>query len=216
MEIHENLDLEDLDGEIWKEIEGYNGDYYVSNLGRVKSFKKWRGTDVRILEPFDVHGYSCVGLHKNEERDKTKGIHILMYEGFIGKIPEGCEVHHKDFTKNDFLENFQVMTVGEHRKLHMEGDNHPRGMLNKNHSIETRKLMRENHADVKGENHPMFGSKRPGEKSGNHTLTEQKVINIRIDLKEGLLTQKEIGEMFGVDRTTISKIKSGKTWKHIK
>jgi len=39
LEIHENLDLEDLDGEIWKEIEGYSGDYFVSNLGRVKSLK---------------------------------------------------------------------------------------------------------------------------------------------------------------------------------
>jgi len=26
-------------GEIWKKIEGYNGDYFVSNLGKFKSFK---------------------------------------------------------------------------------------------------------------------------------------------------------------------------------
>ena len=25
--------------EIWKDIEGYEGDYQVSNLGRIKSFK---------------------------------------------------------------------------------------------------------------------------------------------------------------------------------
>lgn len=39
MDVYKNLSLEDIDGEIWKEIENYNGDYYVSNFGRVKSFK---------------------------------------------------------------------------------------------------------------------------------------------------------------------------------
>lgn len=42
--------------EIWKDIEGYEGDYQVSNLGRVKSLPKkcWNGKgywfrDGRIL-----------------------------------------------------------------------------------------------------------------------------------------------------------------------
>ena len=44
--------------EIWKDIEGYEGDYQVSNLGRVKSLPKkcWNGKgywfrDGRILIP---------------------------------------------------------------------------------------------------------------------------------------------------------------------
>ncbi len=36
--------------EEWKYIENYP-DYQVSNLGRVKSFKKWRGVNERILKP---------------------------------------------------------------------------------------------------------------------------------------------------------------------
>jgi len=28
--------------EQWKDIDGYNGDYQISNMGRVKSFKKGR------------------------------------------------------------------------------------------------------------------------------------------------------------------------------
>jgi len=31
--------IQNLDGEIWLPIEGYNNKYYVSNLGRVKSLK---------------------------------------------------------------------------------------------------------------------------------------------------------------------------------
>lgn len=54
-----------------------------------------------------------------------------------------------------------------------------------------------------------------GEESPNSILTEQNVIQIRTYLKEGILTQREIGEKFGVDQTRISKIKNRKTWKHI-
>ena len=34
--------------EIWKKVQGYDGDYEISNLGRVKSHKKWRNT---LLKP---------------------------------------------------------------------------------------------------------------------------------------------------------------------
>ena len=56
----------------------------------------------------------------------------------------------------------------------------------------------------KGENHP------------RSKLKEQNVIEIKINLKEGILTQIEIGEKFGVNRVTISDIKRKKTWKHVK
>jgi len=71
MESWKNLDLNDLNGEVWKEISGYNGDYFVSNLGRVKSFKKWNGTDVRILKQHkDGGGYFKIGLYDNERKHK--------------------------------------------------------------------------------------------------------------------------------------------------
>jgi len=98
-----------------------------------------------------------------------------MYENHIGKISEGCEIHHKDFTKNDFLDNFQVVTKGEHKSIHTKGENHP-----------------------------------------NSTLRQQDVIQIRIDLGEGILNQTEIAKKFGVCSHTISDIKTGKIWKHIK
>ena len=36
MEIYQNLSLEDLPNEVWKDIPNYEGLYQVSNLGRVK------------------------------------------------------------------------------------------------------------------------------------------------------------------------------------
>ena len=37
----ENLSLEDMEGEVWKDVVGYEGLYKVSNLGRVKSLDRY-------------------------------------------------------------------------------------------------------------------------------------------------------------------------------
>jgi len=95
-------------------------------------------------------------------------------------------------------------------------------------SEKTIKLMRENNI---GENNPMFGKhqsektkklisdkmigKYRGENSPTSTLKNQDVIKIRLLSDEGILTQTEIGEKFGVNHRTISAIKLRKTWKHI-
>jgi len=71
MEVYENLDLEDIDGEIWKQIKDYP-DYKISSLGRVKSFIKWNGTDVRILNP-----------HKSE---KDNRLFVCLYKNIRRKI----------------------------------------------------------------------------------------------------------------------------------
>ena len=45
--------------EIWKDIEGYEGLYQVSNLGRVKSFPKKTYSKERILTKItNVDGYN--------------------------------------------------------------------------------------------------------------------------------------------------------------
>jgi len=192
MEIFENLSLENINGEIWKKIEEYNGDYYVSNLGRVKSFKRYKEGKI-LSQNKDSGGYSCVGLCKNGEKSKTKRIHILMVETFHNyKLKKNECIHHIDKTKNNFMENFQIMTKGEHTEIHNTG---------LKHSEETKELMSE---QKKGENHP------------NSTLKEQDVIQIRLLLKEGILTQKEISKKYGVNKSTISYIKTGKSWKHLK
>jgi len=204
MEIHENRNLEDLDGELWKEIEEYNRDYFVSNFGRIKSFKRYRGNNENILKQNKNKddGYFYVCLCKNRKK-KTKRIHTLMYENHIGKIPKGCEIHHKDFAKNNFLDNFEVMTKEKHTSKHNK--NKIVSEKTRNKQSETRKeKFKNDELNLKGEYNP------------NVILQEQNIIEIRIDLKEGLLTQTEIGEKFGVSRHTISRIKTGKLWKHIK
>jgi len=202
MEIYENLKLESLGGEIWKDIEGYNGDYQISNLGRIKSFIRWHGTDVRILKQCrDGDGYLHIRLYKNR-KGKTKKIYKLEFETFNKyKLRKDEVVHHRDGIKNNnILENFKLMTNSEHHIFHNSGENNPKGMLGKKHSEESKKLMKEKRI-----------GKYSGENSSNVKLKEQDVIEI----KKSYLPQKELAKMFGVHQTTISKIKTGRIWKHI-
>ena len=212
MEIYyENVDDLFLYGEIFKDIEEYNGDYQVSNFGRVKSFKKCRGKDIIILsQDKNNKGYLCVNLSKNG-KEKNKQIHDLMFESFNNyKLKKGEVIHHLNENKSDNdLDNFQKMTISEHMSFHNSGENNPMYEIHrfgenhpfygKYHSNKSKQLMIENHSDVSGENNPAS------------VLTEQDVIQIR----ELDLPQKEIAEMFGVNQSTISAIKNRRSWKNI-
>lgn len=45
--------------------------------------------------------------------------HRKVWEDFYGEIPEGMQIHHKDFDKtNNDISNLQLVTPLEHRRLH--------------------------------------------------------------------------------------------------
>jgi predicted XRE-type DNA-binding protein len=194
-EIWKNLDINDLDGEIWKDIDDFP-DYQISNLGRIKSFKRYHGTNERILGQHKRRKYLSVILYKNRERNH-KSVHILVFETFGDyKLKPDEDIHHIDKNEeNNNFNNLIMMPESEHCSFHNKG---------KHHSEETRKKMSESHTDFKGENAP------------NSKLKEEQVIQIKLLLKEGILTQQEIADMFGVSQLTISAIKTGKIWNHIK
>ncbi len=91
-----------------------------------------------------------------------------------------------------------------------------------------KKLSKINKGKLSGVNNPNFGKplsketkdkiseKTKGENNPFHKLTEEQVIQIKLLLKEGILTQQEIADMFGVDKSTISCINCGITWSYIK
>jgi len=198
-----------MNDEIWKVIENFL-DYEVSNMGRVKSLKFGKE---KILTPGkNKFGYLYVILSKNK-KPYNKKVHRLVLENFDPREnSDDLQCNHingiKD--KNIYPDNIEWCTCSENIKhayknrlmTSMKGENN--SMFGKHPSEKTRKLMREK---KKG--------KHLGEGNPNSILTEKKVIEIRIDLKEGILTQKEIGEKFGVKKITISNINTGRTWKHI-
>ncbi len=146
MKIYENLNLQDLDVEIWKDILDYEGLYQVSNLGRIKSFAKYHGTNERVLKQSKSStGYFKVILSKNKKYS-TKKIHILVFETFYNyKLKKVEIVHHIDGNKkNNYYKNLKLMTKSEHHSFHNKG---------KYHSEETKIKIRKNHIGMKGKHH---------------------------------------------------------------
>ena len=99
--------------EQWKPIEGYEN-YEVSNWGRVKSLNYNRTGREHLLSPQkDGKGYFFVNLYKNGER-KFFTVHRLVYETFVGEIPEGLQCNHIDEDKeNCRLDNINLMTPSQ-------------------------------------------------------------------------------------------------------
>jgi NUMOD4 motif/HNH endonuclease len=97
--------------EIWKPIKGFPN-YEVSNLGRVKSIRYGR-----ILKGNrDSRGYLKVTLMGNVQ--KTRLIHQLVFEAFVGSRPAGFDVAHIDDDKeNPRLDNLALMTRSENQKM---------------------------------------------------------------------------------------------------
>lgn len=52
-------EIKDLEGEVWKAIEGYNG-YYISNYGRCKSYKHKKAKLLKTS--LNSNGYPRVAL----------------------------------------------------------------------------------------------------------------------------------------------------------
>lgn len=96
---------------MWKDIEGYEGLYQVSDDGQVRRLMSNGKT--RILKPWKSYNYYTLCLSKKCEK-KTKAVHRLVAETFLGKPTEYREVNHKDGNKlNNRLENLEWVTQRE-------------------------------------------------------------------------------------------------------
>ena len=86
--------------EIWKDIEGYEGKYQVSNLGNIKSLNYRGHGGVKLLRQDIVYnGYKGVNLFKNGKR-KHYRVHRLVAMTFIPNPKNLPMVNHKD--ENNF------------------------------------------------------------------------------------------------------------------
>jgi hypothetical protein len=109
--------------EEWREIEGYEGIYEVSSLGRIKSLErdvlycsgKKQPIKERILKPsISGSGYYFIAL-QNQGKRKVKDIHRIVAETFLG-VPDGKNiiVNHINLNKKDNrLSNLEFITQRE-------------------------------------------------------------------------------------------------------
>jgi len=176
--------------ERWVDIKGYEGQYQVSNRGRVKRLehytKAWNGykdckrklSEMLMKLVDDKDGYKVVGL-----KGKMFRVHRLVGFAFLRRKKGSTQINHKNGIKNDNrVENLEFVTPTE----------------NYNHAYDT------------GLNKGPIGSI-----NGASVLDEMDVLFIKKLLEGGMYLQKDIAKRLGVSPSTISAIKNGRLWSHL-
>lgn len=101
--------------EIWKDVNGYEGVYQISNLGNIKSLPR-KNAKGKILNPStNNRGYLRVGLCF-KEKVRYESIHRLVAEAFIPNRKNLPEVNHINGNKLDNrVENLEWVTKGQNQ-----------------------------------------------------------------------------------------------------
>ena len=107
-----------MNKEIWKDIQGYEGIYQVSNYGRIKSLgryyfsgmynaiKKYQNENIRKIEK-TRDGYIMVALCKDGKIKKYL-VHRLVAEHFIDNQDNLPQINHIDENKqNNYYKNLE-------------------------------------------------------------------------------------------------------------
>ena len=107
--------------EIWKTIDGFNGDYQISNFGNLIMFYhgKWQPKASHVTRA----GYFQTTLQRNGIKRRC-GIHQLVAEYFVGGWFEGAEVNHKDLNKlNNRWDNLEWVTRSQNQQHQIKARN---------------------------------------------------------------------------------------------
>jgi hypothetical protein len=132
------------------------------------------------------NGYPFVTLHRGKQGKHQVYIHRIIAEMFLSNPKNKPEVNHNDGNKlNNHISNLEWMTSSE----------------NNIHAIQ-----------VLGVQHK--GPHLQGELNGYAKLTEQQVLSIRKERREGK-TLLQIGTEFGITFQHVSDICLYKCWRHI-
>jgi DNA-binding transcriptional regulator YiaG len=178
--------------ENWKPVVGFEGQYEVSDLGRVRSVdrvisymkrdgrggvhtvkQRCRG---RVLRP----GRQKSGhLHVQLGRKRTARVHTLVLEAFVSLAPDGLEGCHGDGRPSN------------NRLTNLRWDTHIANLADQ-------------------ERH---GTKLLGLKNHMTRLTAESAAAIK--RKKGNLSQARLAVLYGIGKTTVQAIHDGRTWRHV-
>lgn len=171
--------------EVWKPIEGYEGLYDISNLGRVKSLPKQSGSRLNINSTImrlgsDKNGYSVISLSKNGKYKLCK-VHRLVGQAFIPNPENKPCINHKNLIKNDnAFVNLEWVTIYENSF----------------------------HSSLHGKNWGI------GEKNNSAKLSDDDIRAIK-HLSFFGYKARHLYDMFGVSKNCIQYILNNEKWQHV-
>lgn len=180
--------------EEWRTVEGYEGIYEVSSLGRVRSLprviiqcngrsRKFPGKILQFGKNASKFGYLHITLCDGDRAHITYEVHRLVATAFIGPCPDGYVCNHIDANPgNNIPGNLEWVTQKE----------------NIQHAIRLGLITR-----CRGEG---FSSAK---------LTSGQVVEIRRRYAAGGVSQRRLADEYGVHNTHIRNIIIGRKWRHL-
>lgn len=229
--------------EKWIDIPGYDGDYQVSNIGRVRSYK-WGIERIKFCAP-NESGYPVASLYRNN-RLKRHRVHIMVCELFVGPQPSpDHEVNHIDRNPgNPVWTNLEWMTriqnVHHSIDFMQRGERHCCAKLSDEQVAEIRTRIESGEGQTKlakefGVNQSHIWKLVRGQRRGGvlgrekfdvgprppiaerHSRAKLKNVDIPVirTLFEAGKTNVEIAKSYSVSESAISGIRNGRYWKSV-
>lgn len=160
----------------WKEIEGYEGYYMVSDTGRIKALERQVVRSDGVVQLRKEHikaltknqdGYLTVNLCK-DGMAKRIAVHILVAKAFVPGYFDGAEVNHKDCNReNNSFQNLEWVNHVDNIHHTINNGRHVSQIMDysgaNNPNYGNRKL-HNRYADDK--DYAKMKQSRPGEKNG--------------------------------------------------
>lgn len=216
LDLYNLTEKEKIDGrmsmeEIWKDIQGYEGLYQVSNLGRIKRIRFINNVTNKPQDKFlsmkkiDNLGYQTVALCKDGQI-KYKRTHRIVAETFIPNPQNLPCVNHKDGNKlNNLIDNLEWCTYSQNTRHAMSS-----GLINiEKHKIAVQNNMKIAHSYCK--EHHLYA----GENNYNAKLKKEDILEIKKIYQNKEMQIKQIALKYNVCTSTISRIVHNKSWTNI-
>lgn len=177
--------IENLPGEEWRDIAGYDGRYQISNKGRIKSLVR---REPAIMRPnTNGRGYLIISFNYKRVR-KSYMVHRLVLMAFCPiDNPNQMEGNHIDFNvKNACLENLEWATR----------------MQNIQHFVDSGRPL--DRTKTSGAQHHL------NRVTEADVLEIRRLCGTR---KRGI--KRAVARQFNIHIGTVDQIVSGRTWKHL-